>query len=231
MWFKPIHSIWSVLNSICSICDSNLYAVHDQFSHRSTVYVTQTYTQYMISNHIDLQYMWLRPIRSTWSVLTLICSICDSNRYAVYDLYSHRTAVCGTQTDVQYMISTHIDLLYEYTWLKSIGCIWSVLTLTCSVCDSNQYAVYDIINIDLQYMSVKSVRSVWSVRTSICSICDSNRYALHIQSWYRSAKHVTPKRSLLYVGRFPYVQACRQSAEYVQPQASWQFTYLNDQKS
>jgi hypothetical protein len=199
MWLKPIQSIWSVLTSICSICDSNLYAVHDQFSHRSAVYVTQTYTQYMTSTHIDLQYMWLKPIRSKWSVLTSVCSTCDSNRYAVYDLYSHRSAVYGTQTDAQYMISSHIDLLYM--WLKSIGCIWSVLTLTCSEGDSYRYAVYDSIHIDLQFMWVKSVRSVWSVLTSICSISDSNRCALYVQGSYRSAigLHVTPNRSPVYV--------------------------------
>ena len=160
MWLKPIRSTWSVLTSICSICDSNLYTVYDQFSHRSAVYVTQTYTQYMISSHIDLQYMWLKPIYSIWSVLTSICSmwlkpiysiwsvltsicsICGSNLYTVYDQYSHRSVVYVAQTCTQYMTSTHIDL--QCKWLKPIRSTWSVLTSICSTCDSNRYGVYDL---------------------------------------------------------------------------------------
>jgi len=90
------------------------------------------------------------------------------------------------------MISTHIDLLCM--WLKSVGCMWSVLTLNCSVCDLNRYAVYESIHIGLRYMWVKSVSSVWSVLTSICSICDSNRYTMYIQGSSQSVIHVTPNR-------------------------------------
>jgi len=194
IWLKAIRSIWSVLTSICSICDSKLNAVHDQFSHRSAVYVTQNYTQYMIcshidlqyvtqnctqymiSSHIDLQYMWFKTLRSTWSVLTSICSI-------------RRTP---TQTYTQYMISSHVEL--HYTWLKPINLIWSVLTSICSICDSNLYAVHDqyshrsavnatqidtqymiYTHIDLLYMGLKTMCSIWSVLTSICCVCDLNQ--------------------------------------------------------
>ena len=138
MCLKPIHSIGSVLTSICSICDLNRYTAYDQFSTRSAVYVTQTYTQYMISSHIDLQYMWLRPIHSIWSVITSICSICDSDQYAVHDQYSHWSAVYATQIDTQYMTCTHIELLY--VGLKPMCSIWLVLTSICcmSIRDSNQ---------------------------------------------------------------------------------------------
>lgn len=90
------------------------------------------------------------------------------------------------------MISTHIDLLCM--WLKSVGCIWSELTLTWSVCDSNRYAVYDSIHMVLRYIWVKSVSSLWSVLTSICSIRDSNRYTMYIRGSSRSVIRVTPNR-------------------------------------
>jgi len=54
---KLIHSIRSVLTSICSISVSNLYTVHDQYSPRSAVYLTQTDTHYKINTRLDLQYM------------------------------------------------------------------------------------------------------------------------------------------------------------------------------
>ena len=133
---KLIHSIQSVLTSICNIRVSNWYTVYDQYSHRSAVYVSQTYTQYTISTHIDLQYMCLKPIHCLWSVLNSICSICDSNWYTVHDQFSHRSAVYVTQAYTQYMISTHIDL--QYMGLKLMCSIWSVLTSICCVCDSNQ---------------------------------------------------------------------------------------------
>jgi hypothetical protein len=121
-----------------SINVSNLFTVYDQYSHRSAVlvHVSQTYTQYTISTHLDLQYMWFKPIHSIWSVLTSICSICDSNLYAVHDQFSHRSTVYVTQTYTQYMISTHIDL--QYMWLKPKRSTWLVLTSICSICDSNQ---------------------------------------------------------------------------------------------
>jgi hypothetical protein len=186
---KLTHSIRSVLTSICSICVSNLYTVYDKCSPRSVVYVTRTCKQYMISSHIDLQYMWLRPIDSTWSVRTSICSICDSNLYTVYDQYSHRSAVYVTQTYTQYMISTHIDL--QFMRLKSIRSIWSVLTSICCIWASNRCAVYDqyshrsvvyVAHIDTQYMTVF---------TSICSIRESSRYTVRDQYSPRPAVYVT----------------------------------------
>jgi hypothetical protein len=141
------------------------------------------------------------------------------------DLYSHQSAVYGTQTDMQYTISTHIDLLCM--WLKSIGCIWSVLTLTYNVCDSKSIrCIWDYshrsaayvsqvgthcmfgTHIDLRYMWLKSICIICSKFISMCNTCDS--------------------KPILSV---PYVQVSRQSAEYVQLEASSQCTYMNDQKS
>ena len=207
---KLIQSIRSVLTSICSICDSDLYTVCDQYSHRSTVCVSQTYSQYMISIHIDLQYTCLKPIHSTciWSVLTSICSKRISNLFTVYDQYSHRSVVYVTQTYTQYVISTHIDL--QYVCLKPKHGIWPVLTSICSICDSNRYAVYNLYShrsavygtqIDTQYMicthidllcmGLKAMCSIWSVLTSMYSIHESSRYAVSDRYSHRSALYVT----------------------------------------
>ena len=84
-------------------------------------------------------------------------------------------------------------------------------------------------------MWLKSIRSVWyySHRSAVYVIQVGMHFMVkvHIDLQYMWLQTDPQCMSLTPIRSVPYVQVSRQSVEYVQPEASSQCTYLNDQKS